>query len=471
VAYTRRRFLETAAAAGAGAAGIYELVERLGTPPARADVVEPAPAEQHLLTGERIVRDDGVPVIVPPLHHELMTARVRVSGRARELRAARTELERVLRSLDQSFAPSPAGLGVTVAWGLPYFRRLVPGLAEAHLPVDVEASRRARKPVSVLRDSIRFPSDPHDAVLDDADVAILLRSDSAAHVAEAARRIFHGPAGGLLEVRSVRRGFVGGGFDGEMGLPKKMALAAGVPGAHKIPDAAELFLGFTSTQRSTQGPGRIANFETLGLVDRVGYFRHGTQMHLSHLFEDLEEWYGRYDHAQRVQLTFRPGVRARPGARTVPQVLHSPYHADVTARQYRHTGVIGHSGAIQSASRLPRSVRGPDGTVYPRGTAVPQRADFNTLDNPFAWTADSKRDGFRKGAAAGIHFVSFQPTTTFFERVRLAMDGRFADGEHLYFERRDPGQGINRVLRTTHRQNFVVPPRAHRSFPLVELLR
>jgi hypothetical protein len=29
---------------------------------------------------------------------------------------------------------------------------------------------------------------------------------------------------------------------------------------------------------------------------------------------------------------------------------------------------------------------------------------------------------------------------------------------------------MNSVLRTTHRQNFLVPPRAHRAFPLAELL-
>jgi hypothetical protein len=29
---------------------------------------------------------------------------------------------------------------------------------------------------------------------------------------------------------------------------------------------------------------------------------------------------------------------------------------------------------------------------------------------------------------------------------------------------------MNSVLRTTHRQNFLVPPRKHRSFPLAELL-
>jgi hypothetical protein len=29
--------------------------------------------------------------------------------------------------------------------------------------------------------------------------------------------------------------------------------------------------------------------------------------------------------------------------------------------------------------------------------------------------------------------------------------------------------GINHVIRATHRQNFLVPPRVHRSFPLSEL--
>jgi hypothetical protein len=30
--------------------------------------------------------------------------------------------------------------------------------------------------------------------------------------------------------------------------------------------------------------------------------------------------------------------------------------------------------------------------------------------------------------------------------------------------------GLNGVLHNTHRQNYLVPPRRHRSFPLAELL-
>jgi hypothetical protein len=40
----------------------------------------------------------------------------------------------------------------------------------------------------------------------------------------------------------------------------------------------------------------------------------------------------------------------------------------------------------------------------------------------------------------------------------------------LKMEQGGEGQGFNAVLRTTHRQNFLVPPRAHRALPLAELL-
>jgi hypothetical protein len=107
--------------------------------------------------------------------------------------------------------------------------------------------------------------------------------------------------------------------------------------------------------------------------------------------------------------------------------------------------------------------------VYEPGTAIPQRADFNTLDNPFAWSAAPQRDGMADGPSAGVHFVVFNPTSDDFHRNRLAMDGHLPS-EKLPFAPRARGQGFNAVLRTTHRQNFLVPPRRHRSFPLAELL-
>jgi hypothetical protein len=467
VRLTRRRLLAGAAAGAVGAgAGIYELVDRLASSPARPAAVR-RPREQHLLEGVGTITDDGVEVLVPPLHHRVVTARVRPGT---DLRAAQAELERRLAGLDRRFEPTPAGLGVTVAWGLPYFRRFVPALAKTHLPVDVRATRERNRPVSALLDAVRFPSDPKETVLEDNDLAVLLRSDDPAHVDAGAKAIFDGFD--ALEQTSVRRGFVGGGFSGRQSLPKRMAVAAGVAGAELIPDGAQLFLGFTSTQRAAMGHGRIANLETLGYArDPHGYFRGGTTMHLSHVREDLEGWYLNFDFSQRVSTAFRPDLPGvRPNAQTVPQAPRDVSSERQVERSYHRFGAIGHSAAIQTSSRLQRRHVGPDGTVYEVGAAIPQRADFNTLDNPFAWSSQPARDGMSQSPAAGVHFLVFNPTSDDFHRNRLAMDGVLPDGTKLRFPPGSRGQGFNSVLKTTHRQNFIVPPREHRSFPLAELV-
>ncbi|TML19479.1 MAG: hypothetical protein E6G32_12140, partial [Actinobacteria bacterium] len=252
---TRREALAGAAAAALGGAGIYELVDRVGGSSPKREAVSALPPEQHVLDGLAVIQDNGVEVLVPPLHHELVTARVR----AGDPRLAQRELADALEALERRFEPTPAGLGITIGWGLPYFRKHVPDAWRSHGPHD----RRAQK--LALLDSVRFPSDPPDTLLEDNDVAVLLRSDSSDHLAVAARALFDDLH--VFDVTSIRKGFVGGGFDGRRSLPKKVAVAAGVPGADLIPDTAQLFLGFTSTQRAGMGPRRIANFETLGYVD------------------------------------------------------------------------------------------------------------------------------------------------------------------------------------------------------------
>jgi hypothetical protein len=466
---TRRRLLGTAAAGALAAAGIYELVDQLAGSPDRSSAGALGP-EQHLLDGLSVVVDEGVEVVVPPLHHEVVTAKLRTGAGAAELRAAQAELEAALRGLDKRYEATPAGLGVTVAWGLPYFRRYVAGQARRHLPVDTRATATRGEPVRALEDSIRFPSDPPETILEENDVAVLLRSDSLDSIADGSEALFD-ELDGMFRVTSIRRGFIGGGFEGSRSLPKRMAMAAGVPGADLIPETAELFLGFTSSQKAGLGPTRIANFETLGYVDLRGsaYFAQGTNMHVSHLFENLEAWYLNFDHRERVDTTFRPGLDVPVQTLTVPQGpddVQTP--ADVSAN-YAETRRIGHSGSIQPSSRLTEDVKGPDGTLYAKGTAIPQRADFNTLDSPFFWTASPDRDRFSRDPAAGLHFVVFNPSSDDFRRNRMAMDGVLPDGTVLPFEPRSRGQGFNAVLQTTHRQNFLVPPRIHRSFPLAEL--
>ena len=450
---TRKQMLAGAAAGALSAGGIYELVDQLsGEAPKRVAPPSQRPDEQHLLDSVSVIVDNEVEVVVPPLHHQLLTANVR----ADDLRAAQRELSDALDELDRTYEQTPAGLGVTVAYGLPYFERRVPEAWRTHAPYDL----RARKPA--LLPAVRFPSDPHETLLEENDVAILLRSDSRDHLAHAAGVLDLDS----LDVTSIRRGFVGGG------LPKKVSMAAGIPGADLVPASAQLFLGFTSTQKDALGPRLIANHETLGFVD-LGpkhYFRQGTSMHVSHLFEDLEAWYLNFDFRERVATAFRPDQpELREGTLTVPQPLKRADSPRGVEREFRTQGRIGHSSAIQTSSRLQRDHVATDGTIYKRGTAIPQRADFNTLDNPFDWSSRRNVDQMQPGPRAGLHFVVFNPSSDDFHRNRRAMDGVLPDGTRLPLEARERNQGFNSVLRTTHRQNFLVPPRRHRSFPLAEL--
>ncbi len=465
---TRRELLAGAAAAAVAGGALYELVDRLGQTPSRASAAG-FPKEQHVLDGVRVVSDDGIEVVVPPLHHRIVTAKVRVAGDKASLVSAREELMHALDSIEDGREPTPAGLGVTAAWGLAYFDRFVPEQAAAHIPVDVRATRAKGHAIKALTHSIRFPSDPQDVILEANDVAFLLRSDDKTAVESAAKTLL---ALDFLEPTSVRVGFAGGGFEGGMSLPKRMALAAGIPGADLVPHTSELFLGFTSTQKAGLGPTRIANFETLGYTNaQGGYFEGGTHMALSHIFEDLEAWYLTFDFRDRVDTTFDPGMKAKPGAQTLAQGPRQVASVGKVVKAFHKTGTMGHSASLQTTSRLTEDVRGSDGTVYVKGTAIPHRADFNTLDNPFAWSSQPQVDAMGQEPRAGVHFVVFNPSSDDFKRNRLAMDGVLPDGTRLPFQRGARGQGLNSVLETTHRQNFLVPPRRHRSFPLVDLLQ
>jgi len=92
---TRRRFLGGAAVAALGGAGIYELVDQLGSSPVRPPSTVAAPPEQHLID-LRTTHSEGVEVVVPPLHSEIVTATVAEV----DLRQAQQQLEHVLTELE-----------------------------------------------------------------------------------------------------------------------------------------------------------------------------------------------------------------------------------------------------------------------------------------------------------------------------------------------------------------------------------
>ena len=389
----------------------------------------------------------AVAVEVPPLHDHVVTARLKVSANANALQEAQHQLESVLLDLERHFAPTATGVGITIAWGLPYFRQYIPTLGKtsgffrrrtrypAYLPIDLASSKMEGHTVYALQDARTFPSDQPPAGfgpvrLEQNDVAVLLRSDSLANITAATNALFgskRDQAGSLFKVTSVRQGFAGGGFYGQQGLPSKLALAAGIPGAQSIPRQSPLFLGFTSTLVSNMGPGVIANLETLrGLTDQWpnGYFKQGTTMHLSHLYEDLATWYEKSfpQYGQRVQAMQYPGISPAPEPDTL--ALQPPgQSADQVAHGVKRYHSYGHSGSLSVVDSTESRTTSNYGEAYPAGTTIPVRGDFNTLDHPFHYTSDPKGDHYSKQPAAGLHFLMFQPTIAIFNQ-RPAGDGR-----------------------------------------------
>lgn len=468
-AISRRELLKRGAVALA-AGNIYSLLDGIAEAPARAATSAARAREQYLLSGLGVVQELGIEVIVPPLHHRIVTARVRVSGATR-LQVAAVRLERAIASVEARYPSSPAGVGITVGWGLTYFRRLVPRLADgrrypAYLPLDRPASKAKGRSVAAVLDAEPFVSDPAALHLGSDDVVFLLRSDSVDHIDDAEHAVVAALAD-LFSVTSVRNGFVGGGFGAGPGLAKQMALAAGVPGAELMVDGVQMFLGFTSTQKAAMAPGRIASFETLpGLTDQrpASYWGGGTAMHVSHLDEDLERWWQAVPFIDQLRSMTRPGLTVPDKTYTIPEdVSRIETAADVRSDLSRFGGV-GHSATLQTVTRLRADTLDAYGVVRPRGAALISRADFNTLDNPFTQSAVAGE--VAEAPSAGVHFVAFAPSTDLFNRARRAMDGALGDGSKLPLDARASAQGFNSFIHATHRQNFIAPPRAHRSFPL-----
>ena len=194
-------------------------------------------------------------------------------------------------------------------------------------------------------------------------------------------------------------------------------------------------------------------------------------MHLSHLTEDLEAWYLNFDFAERVLTAFRPGMtQVRDGTQTVAQGPPAVSSVPELKRQFAKTGRFGHSASIQAASRLLRDTDRRRRNRLPEGNRDPAARRLQHARQPVRLDGRPEARPLERYAGRGVHFVVFNPSSDDFERNRLAMDGVLPDGTKLPVPPGTRAQGFNSIITTTHRQNFLVPPRRHRSFPLAELV-
>jgi hypothetical protein len=431
-----------------------------------------APKTQYELPGVTEEEHEGVPVAVVPLWHAVVTARLTFpAGDDDALRTAQHRLIAALDEVERVYPLGPTGIFIQVAYGLGYFRNYIRDkVTEEHFPKSTMAGTEGQWAVI---DSIRFPKDPEDIVLDQHDVCFHFKSDYRDHIDAVVGALFrpgeqvlnalpaeHAYVGDLFNITTVRRGFAG------HGLPRIVGMRMGIPGAEHVPPGAMLFMGFTSSHKDGLAQGNLASFETLpGYTDLSvdDYFAGGTAMHLSHIAINLDQWYS-LGHRDRLQRMFH-------ARRTESEEVLSPSQAPDTVtfeeerdRDAAEHKVIGHNAQMQFLSRTKKEVTTAYGQRVPKGTVFFLRQDFDTVENPFEF---STVDTISPTPRAGVHFIGFGPSSQHFEKLRQEMDGL----EHQKkFDLPEENMGFTKFLVTTHRQNLVLPPRAHRAFPLAELL-
>jgi hypothetical protein len=430
-----------------------------------------APDTQYELPGVTEEEHLGVPVAVVPLWHVVVTARLAFpAGDHDALRIAQQRLTDALAEVERVYPLGPSGIFIQVAYGLGYFRHYVPDkLTDEHLPKSTMPGTEGQWAVI---DSIRYPKDPDDLVLEQHDICFHFKSDYRDHIDAVLGALFRPgeqtlnglPAerayvGDLFTLTTVRRGFAG------HGLPRAVGLRLGIPGAEHVPPGAMLFMGFTSSHKDGLAQGNLASFETLpGYTDTTvdDYFAGGTAMHLSHIAINLDQWYA-LGHRDRLHRMFNP-------RRTEPENVLSPDQSPETVafeeqrdRDAQEHKIIGHNEQMQFLTRTKEAVITAYGERVPKGTVFFLRQDFDTVENPFAF---STADPISATPRAGVHFVGFGPSAQHYEKLRLEMDGV----EHQQrYELPEENLGFTKFLVTTHRQNLLLPPRTHRAFPLAEL--
>jgi hypothetical protein len=421
----------------------------------------------------------------PPIHTVFVTATLTRTPS----RADQWELARVLDELEARYQFGAAELMTYIAYGMPYFHRLPGGytgdLVTRHIPrLLADSSRPA------LEEATPAPTDVHadnpgvtkqrftaPVRIEHNDLLFTFRSDRAAIIQDAlawfdgSGSLAGHPAPSptftrLLTITSTRHMFT------QAGLPRSVAEQNQLPYAGFIQPDSPMWMGFSDQQANASGPPAICTFAgndsaRLTTARHGDYFDNGGVQHLSHVILDMLQFYDMAsastppsengNFANRVQYMFHappvhPGnadqITDGGGPTLLPAENLGPDYAERTARGI---GLLRGERRMGHLSTLQRTSRAADGTPMHLRMDGP---GFDSIDVP---------DGTNQPK---LHFSIFVPTADFFATIRRSQSSldlvrRYAIPEH--------NNGLERFITCTRRQNFLIPPRRNRSFPLVEL--
>jgi hypothetical protein len=454
----------------------------LGTVPERAEAATLAtPSDIQFDIGAFIQPAqtwDGVTFQMPPVNTIFLTFRLQRAPTAADQQA----LKRALNKLEAAYPWSASGLITLVAYGLPYFRRLDQTIVAAHMP------RLASDPNRwVLEEAVPSPKDivagngvtklryPVPVAIEDNDIVLTIRSDNPAFLHDAGEWLLGSnylrgeqitsPAfDGLLTITSSRHMFV------QQGMPRSIADRDDLPYKQYIQPDSPMWMGFLSQQTSGGGPPEICTFvgnDSARLTTAVAgdYFDNGAVQHLSHNIMDMLQWFAMSNpdasptndstFDERVMYMFHSPAIAKGrkdpflnggGPSILQNENRGPQYAITTA-----SGVGVNQRRVGHLSTVQRSSRAAD------GTPIHIRMDgpgYDNMDVP---------DG---SVQPKLQFTIFVPTADFFRTMRgnqAAVDLEQRYGMH------EEDNGLERHITATRRQNFLIPPRRNRVFPLAEL--
>jgi hypothetical protein len=466
----------------ATAVGALELTGGLSIAPNRAAAATLTPSDIQFDVGQFIAPAqtwDGVTFQMPPVHTVYLTAKLTHHPN----KAGRQVLTRALNQLEKAYPWSAAGLITFVAYGLPYFNRLDQDLVASMMPRLVSDNTRW-----ALEEAVPSPKDVVagngitklrynvPVVIEGNDLLMMLRSDNAAFLQDATQWL-HGsgflrgkpimsPAfDGVLRFTSSRHMFV------QQGMPRSLADKDQLPYAPYMQPDSPMWMGFLDQHTNGAGPPEICTFagnSSARLTTAVAgdYFDNGSIQHLAHNIIDMLQWLdmptpqsepgpdGPFD--EHVQYMFHAPATSE-GRRDPfingggPSILQNenrgPNYAATTA------GGLGGvtDRRVGHLSTLQRSSRAAD------GTPIHIRMDgpgYDAMDVP---------DG---SSQPKLQFTIFVPTAEFFRTMR---SNQAAVDLEQQFGMLPEDNGLERFITATRRQNFLVPPRRNRSFPLVGL--
>ena len=424
---------------------------------------------------------DGISFQFGPVHTTFLTARLLRNP----TKADQAVLDKALTTIEANYPFSAPGIFTFISYGLPYFNRLPRSLVSANLPRLLSDTSR-----SVLEEAVPSPTDvsPQNpgvvkqtfnvpVRIEGNDLLFTIRGDNTDYMADviswlggsntlAGRPIASPALGGLLAYTSSRAMFQ------QMGLPRYVAANNNLPFANFIDPQSPMWMGFADQQVHGSGPAAICTFAGnssahLTTATAGSYFDNGSIQHLAHDILDMAQFFdldasgtpgddGTY--TERVQYMFRstpppslgnPDQFSNGGG---PGFLDNVFQGTNDAlNSAQGIGTPQNERRIGHLSQLQRSSRAAD------GTPIHVRMDgpgFDNMDVPNG-TNQPK-----------LQFTVFVPSADFFQTMRrnqasLDLVNQFGV---------DPqDNGLERFITATRRQNFLIPPRRHRAFPLLEL--